>query len=54
MSQNVANLSVNNVWKFQNVTVSSVSCFDDIKTERWAYINPDKSGHAFFWITEKC
>lgn len=44
MTQNVANLSMNNVQKFQKFTVTPISGF----SERWAYMKPDKSGQAFF------
>lgn len=42
--QNVANLSMNNVQKFQKFTITLISRFG----ERWAYMKPDKSEQAFF------
>ena len=39
---------VNNVWRFQKFTVSSISRFGDTKAGRWAYVTLDKSGYGVF------
>ena len=41
-----------NLRKFRKFIISSISRFGNIKEmwykiEKWAYINPNKSGHAF-------
>ena len=46
-STKCSKLHLNNLQKFQKFTFASISCFGDIKTERLASVNPDKSRHAF-------
>ena len=57
-TKNAENLFVNNLQKFQKFTVSSISCFGDIKEvwyEDWnmSLHKPRQIRACFCWITEK-